>query len=536
MFLRSGKQQVLKHLNKRFLHGKNFIGNELSSLGVEKISTRNNNVKLIEATEEEINKAMKLAKEATPIFRKKTTKEVYKFLQNIKTILSQRQEPILAIAGNETGLAKPRLAGEFQRTLFQIQSFSDAILNGAFTESRLFIQEGKSDLRRTLIPIGPVGVFGASNFPFAYSVAGGDTISALATKNPVIHKAHPAHIGTCELVAEAIQDAVKESDMPEGTFSMLHGEEFVGGKIVSDPTIKGIGFTGSIPGGRALLDIASKRKVPIPVYAEMGSVNPICVFPDYLKKNAKEFAKSFVDSFTNSCGQFCTNPGLLFVLGNEGKREFFETLKSYLPTIPPHRMLTTGIRASFENGFKKNSSIKGVEVFHKNNSKDDHMGAIVLKTNSKIFSENSEILSNEIFGPITLVVECETLDDLKTCYSKLEGQLSTTLEITENDIKTNDMNDILDFISYNVGRVLLNGVPTGLEVTSAMHHGGPYPACSDIRSGAVGPTALSRWVRPICYQNFNNFQSLLPSHLRDTMDSDEKISIREENEIWKIKN
>ena len=269
------KQKIFKNLTKRFLHGNHIIGSQLSSLGISKTSSRNNNVKITEATEEEITKAMNLAKEATPLYRKKTTKEVFNFLQTIKKLLSQREEPILAIASNETGLSKGRLAGEFQRTLFQIQSFSDAILDGSFTETRLFVQEGKPDLRRTLIPIGPVGVFGASNFPFAYSVAGGDTISALATKNPVIHKAHPAHAGTCELVGETIQDAVRESNMPEGIFSMLHGEEFVGGKIVSHPIIKGIGFTGSIPGGRALLDIASKRKIPIPVYAEMGSVNPM---------------------------------------------------------------------------------------------------------------------------------------------------------------------------------------------------------------------------------------------------------------------
>jgi len=211
-------------------------------------------------------------------------------------------------------------------------------------------------------------------------------------------------------------------------------------------------------------------------------------------------------------------------------------MKSYLPTIPPHRMLTNGIKSSFDNGFKKYSSVKGVEIFHKNESKDDLVGAIVLKTNSKTFQQNSDVLSHEIFGPITLIVECDSIDELKSCYTQLEGQLSTTLEITENDVKENDMSEILDFISYNVGRVLINGVPTGLEVTSAMHHGGPYPACSDIRSGAVGPTALSRWVRPITYQNFGSkFQNLLPNHLRDKMIGEEKISIREENGIWKLK-
>jgi 2,5-dioxopentanoate dehydrogenase len=386
-----------------------------------------------------------------------------------------------------------------------------------------------------LIPIGPVAVFGASNFPFAYSVAGGDTISALATKNPVVHKAHPAHIGTCELVGETIQDAVKECNLPEGVFSMLHGEESVGSQIVSHPTIKGVGFTGSIPGGRAIFDIASKRKVPIPVYAEMGSVNPVCVFPDYLKTKAKDFAKMLGDSFTASCGQFCTNPGIVFILGKEGKSEFYEALKTHLGTIPPHRMLTNGIKASFDKGFNSYSSIKGVTVFHKTESKGNDSGAVVLTTTAKVFIENSNILSHEVFGPMTILVECDSIEELKSCYSSTEGQLSSTLEITQNDVDSFDMSEIIDLLSYNAGRVLVNGVPTGLEIVSSIHHGGPYPASSDIRTGAVGPTALSRWVRPISYQNFGNFQNLLPKQLRDEI-GEKVISIREENGIWKLKN
>lgn len=296
--------------NKRLLHGKQFIGNQLSDLGVTKKSPKNNNVQYIEATDEEIQKACTLAEKTAKIYRNESLDKVVNFLETMHKNLAKREEPIIIMAMNETSLPRPRLTGEFQRTLFQIKHFTEAIKDGSFKDVRIKqgFEPGKVDLRRMLIPIGPVLVFGASNFPLAYSTIGGDTVSALATQNPVIVKAHPAHLGTCELVAETIQDSVKEANMPEGVFSMLHGEESVGSKLVMNPSIKAIGFTGSLGGGRAIFDLANKRPFPIPVYAELGSVNPVFVLPNALKEKGKQIAIDYANSFTVSCGQFCTNP------------------------------------------------------------------------------------------------------------------------------------------------------------------------------------------------------------------------------------
>jgi NADP-dependent aldehyde dehydrogenase len=371
----------------------------------------------------------------------------------------------------------------------------------------------KVDLRKMNVALGPVAVFGASNFPLAFSTAGGDTAAALAAGCPVIVKSHPMHAGTGELVASAIIKAAEKTGMPNGVFSNLNSSGIeVGQTLVEHPDVKAVGFTGSIRGGRALYDLAAKRNEPIPVFAEMGSINPIVILPKALQNRAKEIAKTYAGSITLGTGQFCTNPGLIIGLKSEGLNNFVNTLADEIVKIEPSCMLHPNIAGAYETNKAKALSQKGLEVLagYENDVAPNYARQVVTTVEGDTFL-NNPTLHHEVFGPYSLVVQCENETQLETVISNLEGQLTGTIISDDNEIKVYE--SIVNTLQNRVGRIIFNGVPTGVEVCPSMQHGGPYPASTDSRFTAVGVDSIKRFVRPFSFQNWPN--ELLPDELKN---------------------
>jgi NADP-dependent aldehyde dehydrogenase len=373
----------------------------------------------------------------------------------------------------------------------------------------------KPDLRRLLVPIGPVAVFGASNFPLAFSVAGGDTVSALAAGCPVVVKAHPAHPGTSELAARAILAAAAETGMPDGVLSMVHGPSpAVGQALVAHPAIQAVGFTGSFRGGRALLYAAARRPQPIPVFAEMGSANPVFVLPDALATRGEEIAKALAASVTLGCGQFCTNPGLTFVAPSGAAAGFVARLGALLADSPAGTMAHAGIKDAYDAELETVAAIPGVSVAFRAagrgpNAATEAQPALLL-ADAPVFAAHDR-LGEEIYGPVTLAVRCSSKEELIAAARRLHGHLTATVHATARDLA--DFPELLPVLARKAGRVVLNGVPTGVEVTHAMHHGGPWPATTDPRATSVGTAAILRFARPVSFQDVPS--ALLPEELRD---------------------
>jgi NADP-dependent aldehyde dehydrogenase len=370
----------------------------------------------------------------------------------------------------------------------------------------------KPDLRKTMLPLGPIVVFGASNFPFAYSTAGGDTASALAAGCPVIVKSHPMHAGTGELVAGAIIRAAEKTGMPEGVFSNLNSKGIdVGVQLVQNPQVKGVGFTGSIKGGRALFDIASRRPEPIPVFAEMGSINPVIISPLSLLHDKEKWADKYADSITTGTGQFCTNPGLILAIDSENLNEFGRILSKKITEKESTCMLHPNIKDSFstlKRSILELDDVKQISV-PVSTGKENYADQTVVMVKGDSFLENKD-LHKEVFGPFSMIVACKDEDQLISIIDNLEGQLTGTIIALPEEL--NDFGQIKDSLQYRVGRIIYNGVPTGVEVCASMNHGGPYPATTDSRFTAVGVHSIRRWVRPIAYQNFP--KQLLPQELQ----------------------
>jgi NADP-dependent aldehyde dehydrogenase len=371
----------------------------------------------------------------------------------------------------------------------------------------------KVDLRKMNVALGPIVVFGASNFPLAFSTAGGDTAAALAAGCPVIVKSHPMHAGTGELVSSAIIKAAEKTGMPNGVFSNLNSSGIeVGQELVQNPNVKGVGFTGSIRGGRALFDLAGKRPEPIPVFAEMGSINPVVFLPEALNEKADDWAKTYAGSITLGAGQFCTNPGLLLGIKGAGLNQFGQTLAEEIVKVAPTCMLHPNIFGAYESGKAKAISQEGIEVLadYKDDSQDNYGRQIVSKVSGATFLENPT-LHHEVFGPFSLLVACEDANQLEQILHKLEGQLTGTIVATDNELVSNS--GIVSALQNRVGRIIFNGVPTGVEVCPSMQHGGPYPASTDARFTAVGVDSIKRWVRPFSFQAWPN--NLLPDELKN---------------------
>ncbi|PHR35502.1 MAG: aldehyde dehydrogenase (NADP(+)) [Fluviicola sp.] len=505
--------------------GKNQIGNQLKAAGTIKFRTFNpklnteNDCIFTEASDGEINQALSLAQDAFGEFRAMSGERKGAFLDAIADEILALDDELIQVYMNESGLPEGRAKGERGRTIFQLRAFANLVCEGSWLEARIDTAVPdrtpipKSDLRKMKIGIGPIVVFGASNFPLAYSTAGGDTASALAAGCPVIVKSHPMHAGTSELVARAVIKAAEKTGMPNGVFSNLNSRGIeVGTELVKHPIVKGVGFTGSIRGGRALFNLAAKRKEPIPVFAEMGSVNPVILMPEYLQNNTESIAKTYAGSITLGTGQFCTNPGLILGVKSDALSSFIEALGNEITEIDPMCMLHPTIATNFENGKIKLLEQKGIKlVNHSIKSSDpNHAQQGIATVDGGAFLLNSN-LHEEVFGPFSLVVQCEDLDQLTHIIEELDGQLTGTILTENSELAANPA--LIRAMQDRVGRLIFNSVPTGVEVCPSMSHGGPYPASTDARFTAVGTDSIQRWVRPVSYQDWPN--ELLPDELKN---------------------
>lgn len=516
------------------LHGKNTIGGELSAEGSHRFRASSPGSgstlegEFVEATAGELDRALDSAARAFPVYRKVAAPLIADFLDRIGSEIMNLGAALIDRTAAETGLPVARLEGERARTTGQLKMFADLIREGSWVDARIDRAlpdrkpMPKPDLRRMLIPIGPVAVFCASNFPLAFSVAGGDTASALAAGNPVVVKANRAHPGCAEMVGEAIRKAVAACGLPPGTFSLLQGANHdLNLQLVRHPHTRAAGFTGSLRGGRALFDAAAARPDPIPVYAEMGSVNPVIVLPGALRERGESIAEGLKGSFTLGNGQFCTKPGVVMAFDDPAFNVFRDKLKGLVAQQPPGTLLHSGILKSFQEGVKALGSLTtavAVSSAQADAAKSQAQAA-VFETEAATFLRESR-LREEVFGPCTLLVRCGTRDELEETVRSMEGHLTATVHGTDQDLR--DFSPLLAILEERVGRIVFNGYPTGVEVCPSMTHGGPYPATTDGKFTSVGTAAILRFVRPISYQNFPD--AALPQELRN----------RNQRKIWRL--
>ena len=463
----------------------------------------------------EVERACLAADEAFHVMRTIDHMRRADLLDAIAQAILDIGDPLLERAHLESGLPLARLTGERGRTVGQLKLFATELRAGAWMRIRIDPAQPdrtpmpRPDMRMRMVPLGPVAVFGASNFPLAFSVAGGDSAAALAAGCPIVVKGHPAHPGTSELVGNAIAAAVDQCGFPAGTFSLLNGTSYeLGSTLVADTRIKAVGFTGSRGGGLALMKIAAARPVPIPVYAEMSSINPVVLFPAALEDRAEKLATDFVASLTMGAGQFCTNPGLVVALEGPGLDRFLAAGAEALTAVPAATMLTSGIHGSFSEGVARLESHAHVTPLARGAEGGPNSGPAALFA---ISARNlDEHVAQEVFGAASLVVRCADADEMAAAIERLEGQLTATIHFDAADDPL--VRRILPSLEGLAGRLLANGWPTGVEVSHAMVHGGPYPATSDGRSTSVGTLAIERFLRPVCYQDFPD--AILPEPLR----------------------
>jgi 2,5-dioxopentanoate dehydrogenase len=473
------------------------------------------------AGREEVARACKLAWTAFHTYRETRLEERARFLETIAANVMEIGDTLVDRATVETGLSRGRIEGERARTVGQLRLFAEVVRQGEWLDARIdpAMPDRKPvprpDLRLRNIALGPVAVFGASNFPLAFSVAGGDTASAFAAGCPVVVKGHPAHPGTSELVGRAIQKAVASSGMPEGVFSLLLGEIETGSLLVEDTHIKAVGFTGSRRGGLALMKIAAARPEPIPVYAEMSSINPVFIMPGALGSRPEEIARAYVASLTMGAGQFCTNPGLVFVEANgRGLDTFLAAARRALAASQPEPMLTPGIHAAYVERVSRLSTSSCVtEIGHGAAARTGSFEgqAVLFETDADGFRADKHV-QEEVFGAASVVVRCRDLNTMRELMEEMEGQLTATVQL-DVPADLEHARKLLPTLERKVGRILANGWPTGVEVGYAMVHGGPYPSTSDGRSTSVGTLAIRRFLRPVCYQDMP--AGLLPQSLQD---------------------
>jgi alpha-ketoglutaric semialdehyde dehydrogenase len=474
------------------------------------------------ATAKDVDDAAALANRAFVEYRGWPPQRRATLLRRIAQLFEASTPAIIERATQETALPAGRLQGESARTCGQLRLFASLIEAGWWLDAR--IDHGdpnrkpvpKPDVRSMLMPLGPVAVFSSSNFPLAFSVAGGDTASALAAGCPIIVKPHQGHLGTSEIVGLIVQQAARESGAPEGVFSMLYGPgREVGVALVKHPLIKAVGFTGSRAGGRAVMDAAATRPEPIPVYAEMGSINPVFLLPGAVQASADSLAAGLHASVTLGVGQFCTNPGLVFIQSEPAMELFLQKLQSLMQTTPPGTMLTPSICAEYHEGVQRFSKANGVRLLTTPESgespKRGEASAALFTTEASTFLANENLMA-EVFGPSTLIVECPSQTQMLEAAQKLEGQLTATIHGTPDEFQ--NCGELLRILETKAGRLVCNGFPTGVEVCHAMNHGGPYPATADGRSTSVGTRAITRFARPVCYQNFPDAE--LPDPLKES--------------------
>jgi NADP-dependent aldehyde dehydrogenase len=474
-----------------------------------------------EATAADVDQAMNAAEAAFPLLRATPPAARATFLDKLAAEIEALGDPLIERAHRETALPLARLQSERGRTLAQARAFAAVVREGSWVGARIDRAQAdrqplpKPDVRAMLTGIGPVVVFGASNFPLAISVAGTDTVSALAAGCPVVVKAHPAHPGTSEMIAGAFVRALAACGLPAGAFSMLHGQSHVVGlALVKHHSTRAVAFTGSYRGGRALFDAAAARPDPIPVFAEMGSSNPVFVLPGALQTRAAEMARAFFQSLTMGVGQFCTNPGLVFGIEAPALDAFVTAAGAAVEAFAPATMLNAGIRAGYEAGVQVVLGTPGVTSVARSKAAADPArteAAAHLATTSAATFRDTPGLSHEVFGPSSLVVRCPARGDLLDFARRMDGQLTASIHGTPQELA--DFADLVAILETKVGRIIFNGFGTGIEVCPSMHHGGPFPATTGSQFTSIGHAAIFRFARPVAYQNFPD--ASLPAALRD---------------------
>lgn len=500
------------------LHGKHFIAGAWTDAHAkfDNMPVEGSADSFAARTAEHVNQAVAAAEEAFWSYGATSRAERAAFLRTIAYEIDARGDAITAMATKETGLPEARLVGERGRTVGQLRLFAEHIEAGDYLDRRH--DEAlpnraplpRPDMRLIQVATGPVAVFGASNFPLAFSVAGGDTASALAAGCPVVVKGHPAHPGTGEIVAQAIEAAIKASAVHHGVFSLIQGgDRAVGEALVQHPLIRAVGFTGSLGGGRALFNLCVARPEPIPFFGELGSVNPMFVLPHALEQRADQIASGWAGSLTMGAGQFCTNPGVAVVLDGPKADTFIAATRAALEPAKPQAMLTDGMADAYANGRAAIAAAHGVsEVLSKRCPGRASIADLYEVSGSDWLA--NEALSEEVFGPFGLVVRAKDIDEMQKIACNLQGQLTCTLHLDEADRHT--AAGLVPILVRKAGRVLANGYPTGVEVCDAMVHGGPYPASTNFGATSVGTMAIRRWLRPVCFQNMP--ANLLPADLR----------------------
>ncbi|GAB4283397.1 MAG: aldehyde dehydrogenase (NADP(+)) [Marinilabiliales bacterium] len=492
--------------------GLHFIGYKRSGLSNETFYSNNPAtntaipVNYHEVTYKEIDLAVNLAVNAFYQINDLGLEKRRKFLTLIATLLEENDSQIINICNQETALPFDRLRNELNRTVGQIRLFAELLSNPWFLDIRIDYGNPdrkpvpKHDIRQMQIPLGPVAVFGASNFPLAFSVAGGDTISALAAGCPVIFKAHPLHPATSEIVAELIIKAAQQTNMPEGIFNLIYCKDNIGGQmLVEHPDIKAVAFTGSFNGGKSIFDIAAKRKTPIPVFAEMGSINPVFIFAEAQKNNTDKLAIEIFNSLTNGCGQFCTNPGLIFIQESKDRENLLNRLTQFFRQWQGGIMLSDTIKNEYNR--KINNIIKTQNVKYVSSSlmSENHCKGYIFIADFETYI-NDPGFNEEVFGPSGILILTKTINDFEIAVNNIQGVLSASIYSTEEKVK--EYKTFIKQLSYKAGRINFNNMPTGVEVGHAIVHGGPFPATTNSQYTSVGSASIKRFLRPVCFQNF----------------------------------
>lgn len=469
-----------------------------------------------QATAEEVDAAALAAEAAYPTYRSMPPSRRADFLEAIATELDALDEAFIATVSRETALPAGRIQGERARTSNQMRLFAQVLRRGDFLGARIdrALPDRqplpRPDLRQCKLGVGPVAVFGASNFPLAFSTAGGDTAAALAAGCPVVVKAHSGHMATAEFVACAITRAAADTGMPAGVFNMIYGAG-VGERLVKHPAIQAVGFTGSLKGGRALCDLAASRPRPIPVFAEMSSINPVVVLTTALEKRGEQIATELAASVVLGCGQFCTNPGLVLGVRSAAFDNFLEHLSARMADQAAQTMLNAGTLSSYERGIAALHAHPRIHHLAGAPQEGRHAHPQLFQADPELLIGGDTLLQEEVFGPVSIVVEVADASELERALQGLHGQLTATLIAEPQDLDS--FANLVPLLEQKAGRLLLNGYPTGVEVCDAMVHGGPYPATSDARGTSVGTLAIDRFLRPICYQNYPD--ALLPDALKN---------------------
>lgn len=502
--------------------GHNFIAGKRSNLGQTTLLSYDATTgealpyQFFQATLEELDQAVQAAHIAYTEFKLSTPEQRAKLLNTIADEIDALGDEFVQIVCQETALPEARIRGERARTTGQLRLFAQVLHRGDYLGARidLALPDRKPlprpDLRQYKIGVGPVAVFGASNFPMAFSTAGGDTASALAAGCPVIMKAHSGHMVTAEYIANAVVSGIEKSGFSTAIFSMVYGQG-VGEPLVKHPLIKAIGFTGSLKGGRALCDYAAARPEPIPVFAEMSSINPVVLLPEALKERGEKIAIDLSGSVVVGCGQFCTNPGLILGIKSSEFSKFLDDFVLQMSQQVPQTMLNKGTLKSYQNGLDHLLNHQKIEHLAGQPQEGNQAFPQLFKAHVDLLLEHDELLQEEVFGPTTIVIEVENKQQLTQALNSLRGQLTATLIAEPYDLE--NYAEIISLLEDKVGRLLLNGYPTGVEVCDAMVHGGPYPATSDSRGTSVGTLAIDRYLRPVCYQNYPDH--LLPLALQN---------------------